>query len=72
MSKLFFLQKIMTLVLLTLTCYFQISQYDSNISRAFSNPSLLSDKITVSLNGKSFKVNFNMYTGVNSCAKYND
>ena len=40
----FFLQKIITL--LTLTCNFQISQYDSNISRAFCNPSLLSDKIT--------------------------
>ena len=38
----FFLQKIITLVLLTLTCNFQISQYDSNISRALCNPSLLS------------------------------
>jgi hypothetical protein len=43
-----FSQKIITLVLLTLTCNFQISQYDSNISRAFCNPSLFSDKITVS------------------------
>jgi hypothetical protein len=47
--NLFFTENDLTLIVLTLTCNLQISQNDSNISQAFSNPSLLSDKNAVCL-----------------------
>ena len=46
-----------------MTCNFQISHYDSNISKAFCNPSLLSDKITVS---SAYNITSNLYYTCNS------